>query len=191
MRPKETGSPPEVFSHSYREKGCVVECFSGLIIAIGTYLIGTYSNVDIWPEHVVESGPQGYCTLPDGPGNYTLPVNAASDEPVTECFVMPHTMAFVMGIPGFPKPLLQPKEPTFCVAESPGMGKGLFSTRTISQGEFIFSERPLLVAVKGMPVCIEDPKNFAPGQLIQIRKRRSGGCRWRWIACDRNAGRSS
>ncbi|KAF7289263.1 Aldehyde dehydrogenase [Mycena indigotica] len=71
-----------------------------------------------------------------------------ADEPEqnTQCLWYPETYELLSKTPGFPQrlpPAASP--PAFRVAPSPGKGMGLFSTRKITQGEMIFSERPLLL----------------------------------------------
>ena len=44
-----------------------------------------------------------------------------------------------------PQPLGNPETPNFVVREAPGMGLGVFATRDLDAGEFIFGERPLFV----------------------------------------------
>ncbi|KAF7357582.1 SET domain-containing protein [Mycena sanguinolenta] len=95
----------------------------------------------------------------------TLPLDAKADEPVTECFFFPGSKEVVMNTPGFPQPLVHPAQPSFRLADAPGMGMGLFSTRDLKMGDLILCERPLLISPRGVPT---DPNpNFTDEMFVQ------------------------
>ncbi|KAJ7503019.1 hypothetical protein B0H11DRAFT_615823 [Mycena galericulata] len=98
----------------------------------------------------------------------TLPVNAAPDEPITECFFFPGTKEVFTSIPGFPQPLMHPASPGCRVGATPGKGKGLFATRALKAGDLILSERPLLVAARGMPLL--HPAGMTEEQFVKYSR---------------------
>ncbi|KAJ7641083.1 hypothetical protein FB45DRAFT_1021859 [Roridomyces roridus] len=79
-------------------------------------------------------------------------VNAVDGEPTTECIFHAGSKEVLMGLPGFPQPMVNRvgKKSPIRLKEVPGMGLGLFATRGLKAGELIFSERPLLVAAQGV-----------------------------------------
>ncbi|KAJ7605576.1 hypothetical protein FB45DRAFT_848849 [Roridomyces roridus] len=83
----------------------------------------------------------------------TLPPNAKPDEPVSVCLIWPETTELLQNTQGFPQPLRpQPNEATYRVGESPGKGMGLFAARDLKQGDFILSERALLLTTLSLPL---------------------------------------
>ncbi|KAJ7903799.1 hypothetical protein B0H14DRAFT_2427686 [Mycena olivaceomarginata] len=111
-------------------------------------------------------------TDPRGPGIpgamtfTTLPIiSFEDDEPVTECFFFPGTKELVMKTPGFPQPLVHPTTPAVRLGAVPGKGMGLFSTRALKMGDLILSERPLLVAARG--VYSTAPHHYTPEMVFQ------------------------
>ncbi|KAJ7125162.1 hypothetical protein C8R44DRAFT_549832, partial [Mycena epipterygia] len=83
----------------------------------------------------------------------------------TECIFFPGNTELLMNLPGFPKSLSHPTSPAFRVAQAPGKGTGLFSTRALKMGDLILSERPLLVGPRG--VGVERPAGLTHEQCIQ------------------------
>ncbi|KAJ7647746.1 hypothetical protein FB45DRAFT_1052173 [Roridomyces roridus] len=95
----------------------------------------------------------------------TLPIDAPDDEPVSECFFFHGSKELVVNLPGFPKPLVHPSTPAHRMGSTPGKGMGLFSTRALKTGELILTERPLLVAPRGLPTAY--PSSFTHEQYLQ------------------------
>ncbi|KAJ7366465.1 hypothetical protein DFH08DRAFT_1071955 [Mycena albidolilacea] len=87
---------------------------------------------------------------PDSMIYTTLPIDPATDEAVSECFLLPGSKELVMKTPGFPQPLIHPAAPAFRLGAVPGKGMGLFSTRALKMGDLILCERPLLVTARGV-----------------------------------------
>ncbi|KAJ7686561.1 hypothetical protein B0H17DRAFT_1303996 [Mycena rosella] len=70
-----------------------------------------------------------------------------------------------MNLPEFPRALIHPATPAFCMAPTPDKGMGLFSTRALKMGELTLSERPLFVCTHA--VNMEWPESFTHEQQIQ------------------------
>ncbi|KAJ7188753.1 hypothetical protein C8R46DRAFT_980026 [Mycena filopes] len=86
---------------------------------------------------------------------------------LTECVFYPGTKEALKKIPGYPKPLVHPEKPgAFRVGTVLGKGAGLFSTRPLTEGEHILTERPLLMA----PAALQTrcPDSFTYEQYIQV-----------------------
>jgi hypothetical protein len=95
----------------------------------------------------------------------TVPVGAAADKPVSECFFFPGSKEVLMNLPGFPQPLIHPTTPTFRMTAIPGKGAGLVSTRALKMGDLILCERPLFVSARG--VQVPAPPTFTREQYMQ------------------------
>ncbi|KAJ6589923.1 hypothetical protein DFH09DRAFT_976430 [Mycena vulgaris] len=111
-----------------------------------------------------ESDPRGGSD-PNAMTFTTLPIGGEPEEPTTECFFFPGTKEVVMSCPGFPQPLIHPASPPFRMDPTPGKGVGLFSTRRLKAGDHILTERPLLVAARGVGVAY--PAHFTREQYFQ------------------------
>jgi hypothetical protein len=111
-----------------------------------------------------ESDPYGG-SVPGAMTFTALPIGADDDEPVTECFLFEGSKEVLMGLPGFPQPVDRPATRAFRMAPSPGKVAGLFSTRKLKAGDLILSERPLLIAARGVPVSC--PPTFTREQIFQ------------------------
>ncbi|KAJ7030043.1 SET domain-containing protein [Mycena alexandri] len=94
------------------------------------------------------------------------PVPDGSNEPWTVCLFHSGTKELLANLPGYPRPMLFPKKPAFRVADVPGKGKGLFSTRALSVGDAILTERPLLIWPRGLPLSF--PKGFTHEQFVRL-----------------------
>ncbi|KAJ7716517.1 hypothetical protein B0H16DRAFT_1613491 [Mycena metata] len=84
----------------------------------------------------------------------------------TECIFYPGTKEVLKKIPGYPQPLQHPNPGAFRVATVPGKGTGLFSTRALTLGEHILTERPLLIS----PIAVYSayPSSFTYEQYVQV-----------------------
>ncbi|KAJ6593480.1 hypothetical protein B0H19DRAFT_1365554 [Mycena capillaripes] len=78
---------------------------------------------------------------------------------------LPH-QEVLTSLPRFPQPLIHPKTPAFRVANVPGKGVGLFSTRSLAEGDFILSERPLIINSVGLQIPI--PPHFTYEQFVHL-----------------------
>ncbi|KAJ7079799.1 hypothetical protein B0H15DRAFT_858090 [Mycena belliarum] len=63
-----------------------------------------------------------------------------------ECVLYPDAKALILATPGFPAALVRPSSRSYRVTSTPDKGLGLFSTRKISAGDLILSERPLTIS---------------------------------------------
>ncbi|KAF7295989.1 ER lumen protein-retaining receptor [Mycena kentingensis (nom. inval.)] len=88
-------------------------------------------------------------------------------EPTTECLFKNGVSEMLYKIPNFPHPLprLPSAKPAFRLAESPGRGLGLFSTRVLKQGDAILVERPLLITPAAYPSST--PNHYTLAQHFQ------------------------
>ncbi|KAJ7641067.1 hypothetical protein FB45DRAFT_899372 [Roridomyces roridus] len=87
----------------------------------------------------------------------TVPFDKAlPGEHTTECIFHPGSKEVLMGLSGFPQPMVKRvgKKSPVVVKEASGMGLGVFATRGIKAGELIFSERPLLVGGQALPTAL-------------------------------------
>ncbi|KAF7295988.1 Aldehyde dehydrogenase [Mycena kentingensis (nom. inval.)] len=96
-----------------------------------------------------------------------IPPYEENVEPTAECIFNRGVKEMLYKIPNFPHPLPpQPyTEPAFRVAQFPGRGLGLFSTRTLKQGDAILVERPLLVTPAAYPA--KYPSHYTMAQYVQ------------------------
>ncbi|KAF7296016.1 Aldehyde dehydrogenase [Mycena kentingensis (nom. inval.)] len=95
-----------------------------------------------------------------------------NNEPTTECMFLHGVKEMLYTIPNFPHPLpRQPySKPAFRLAEAPGKGLGLFSTRAFKQGDVILVERPLLVTpriINGVAYLPPDYDGYTEEQAFQ------------------------
>lgn len=82
----------------------------------------------------------------------TQPPNVKDDDPDgrSECFMSPATKQLLLATQNYPQPLLQySSPPAFRIGPAGQCGLGMFATRTIRNGEYICTERPIMV----MPVA--------------------------------------
>ncbi|KDR74827.1 hypothetical protein GALMADRAFT_123513 [Galerina marginata CBS 339.88] len=90
----------------------------------------------------------------------------------TQWLVHRETKAKLLNAPGYPRPVPKPDGPSaYVVRSTHNMGMGMFATRDIKIGEFIFAERPLFVG----PRAADDT---LPDKFLDDRTRYSGAAMW-------------
>ncbi|KAJ7030028.1 hypothetical protein C8F04DRAFT_1115115 [Mycena alexandri] len=93
-------------------------------------------------------------------------VRTNGKDPFTECVFYRGTKEVLKKIPGYPQPLIHPKPGAFRVNTVPGKGTGLFSTRALTMGEHILTERPLLISP--IAAYAPYPPSFTYEQYVQL-----------------------
>ncbi|KAJ7287122.1 hypothetical protein C8J57DRAFT_1652923, partial [Mycena rebaudengoi] len=78
----------------------------------------------------------------------TLPGGADDRDPVTECLLFPDMKKSFTDLPGFPKPMTQPKIFVHVIRPTPANGLGMFTVRELKMGDLILSERPLFLGAE-------------------------------------------
>ncbi|KAJ7496835.1 hypothetical protein FB451DRAFT_1386188 [Mycena latifolia] len=105
----------------------------------------------------------------------TQPSILLSDTPTTfpdgwtECLLYPDAKALILTTPGFPAPLVRPSSSSYRLTSSPSKGLGLFSTRKISAGDLILSERPLTIAPAWNITKLRFLREFTEQEMYQAQ----------------------
>lgn len=85
----------------------------------------------------------------------------------TECMVTPAVKKAIITTPGFPQPVPRPSTRNYRIAESPGKGLAMFSTRKLVLGDLILAERPMIMFPGVINVGIQFPDHFTQRQKTQ------------------------
>lgn len=77
----------------------------------------------------------------------TQPPSLNDDDPdgQSECYMTPATKQQLLATNNYPQPLRQYSSPAFRIGPAGHCGLGMFATRTIRNGEYICTERPIMV----------------------------------------------
>lgn len=105
----------------------------------------------------------------------TQPPNVKGDDPdgQSECYMSPATKQQLLATKNYPQRLLQDSSPpAFRIGPAGKCGLGMFATRTIRNGEYVCTERPIMVMPAGTTVFGEVSRelsvNMTYGSMQQI-----------------------
>ncbi|KAJ7772071.1 hypothetical protein DFH07DRAFT_734269 [Mycena maculata] len=94
---------------------------------------------------------------------------AAFSDGWTECLLYPDVKALILTTPGFPSPLFRPSSRGYRLGPSPNKGRGLFTTRKISAGDLVLSERPLTLTPAWISTRVRYLKELTAEEKVQTQ----------------------